>query len=379
MKNPSMKNPSPTPPPDGLLAFDSEESGGQLPAPATATVVETLAPQIPAVQSAQAAEVSRDGVRAIILWSLLAIVAAAATTSIVKFAPAEASSPKPAATATQPGHVTLDTSPVGAEVTIDGEARGLTPLTLDLAPGHHEAILRRGPDERVASFDVVPGGDVVQRIEFGTPATTTAISIATEPAGARVTVDGESRGPSPVVVAGLPAGRHRVTVKSATASADRTVTTEPGTTTSVMFTLATTPTVAAGWLTVTAPFEVRVVEGGDVIGTSAAARIMIPAGNHQLDLINPALGYQNRRAVSIESGKTTTVSLDARAALNVNATPWAEVTIDGAPAGVTPIANLELPLGTHKVVFDHPSLGERREDVVVTLQGPNRVSMDMTK
>jgi hypothetical protein len=47
--------------------------------------------------------------------------------------------------------------------------------------------------------------------------------------------------------------------------------------------------------------------------------------------------------------------------------------------GQTPIANLSLALGTHQVVFRHPELGERRQSVVVTAQGPNRVAVDMAR
>src|SRR5262249_39765960 len=102
-------------------------------------------------------------------------------------------------------------------------------------------------------------------------------------------------------------------------------------------------------------------------------------GSHQLNLANPSLGYAAERAVTIEGGKTATISLDARAPINLNATPWADVSVDGTPAGTTPIANLVLTLGTHRVVFQHPTLGERRVDAIVTLQGPNRVSADLTK
>jgi serine/threonine-protein kinase len=204
--------------------------------------------------------------------------------------------------------------------------------------------------------------------------------VTTEPPGARVTIDGEARGVSPVTVGELAAGHHKISVAGAGGvSADRIVTTEAGVTTSVVFSLPKAPTLTAGWLTITAPFEVRVVEGSEVIGTSAAAKIMIPAGSHELGLVNPSLGYESHRKVVIEPGQTATVRVDASAPLNANARPWAEVVIDGAPVGVTPIANFVLPLGYHQVIFRHPTLGERREDVVVTLLGPNRVSIDMTK
>jgi hypothetical protein len=36
-------------------------------------------------------------------------------------------------------------------------------------------------------------------------------------------------------------------------------------------------------------------------------------------------------------------------------------------------------LGSHVVIFRHPDLGERRQTVVVTARGPNRISMDLTR
>jgi hypothetical protein len=53
--------------------------------------------------------------------------------------------------------------------------------------------------------------------------------------------------------------------------------------------------------------------------------------------------------------------------------------IDGTPVGQTPIGNLLLSLGTHQVVFSHPELGERRQNVVVSARGSNRVAVDMVR
>jgi hypothetical protein len=122
-----------------------------------------------------------------------------------------------------------------------------------------------------------------------------------------------------------------------------------------------------------------VLERADVVGTSASSRIMIPAGRHELDLVNESLAYQDHRRVDIGSGKTASIRVDARAPLSANARPWADVEIDGTPVGQTPIANVLLPLGTHHVVFRHPELGERRQNVVVTARGPNRVAVDLLR
>ena len=54
----------------------------------------------------------------------------------------------------------------------------------------------------------------------------------------------------------------------------------------------------------------------------------------------------------------------------------------GGPAvavGQTPLANLSLTLGTHEIVFRHPDLGERKQTIVVTAKGPNRIAVDLTR
>ena len=60
--------------------------------------------------------------------------------------------------------------------------------------------------------------------------------------------------------------------------------------------------------------------------------------------------------------------------VSINAVPWAEVSIDGTPAGQTPLANLSLPIGTHEVVFKHPQFGERKQTITVKVDGLTRVS-----
>ena len=190
-----------------------------------------------------------------------------------------------------------------------------------------------------------------------------------------MSINGEARGVTPVTVRDLEAASHKVTVVGATGSSERTVDVEPGGTTSVVFALGR-PGVTAGYLAVQSAFVVQIAEGADVVGSSAASRVMMAAGRHDVTFSNAELGFEDRRQVEIRPGASTTVRLDAVAALNINARPWADVTVDGVALGQTPIANHSLPLGSHLVVFRHPDLGERRQTVVVTARGPNRISMD---
>jgi hypothetical protein len=134
----------------------------------------------------------------------------------------------------------------------------------------------------------------------------------------------------------------------------------------------------AGHLAVSAPVAMRVFEHGRLIGTTEADTMMMPAGAHDLEFVNDAVGYRVRRAVSIPAGQTVKLSLEAPlGSLNVNAVPWAEVWIDNERIGETPIGNLRTHIGTRQVVFRHPELGERRTTVLVTLTSPARVSMDL--
>jgi serine/threonine-protein kinase len=65
--------------------------------------------------------------------------------------------------------------------------------------------------------------------------------------------------------------------------------------------------------------------------------------------------------------------------LSLNATPWAEVLVDGKSVGETPIGNLSVSLGSHDVVFRHPELGDKRMTATVTTAGPTRLSADLRK
>jgi hypothetical protein len=66
-----------------------------------------------------------------------------------------------------------------------------------------------------------------------------------------------------------------------------------------------------------------------------------------------------------------------QAAVNLNAVPWADVTVDGKEMGQTPLANLMLTIGTHLVTFRHPQFGDKQVNVTVSLKEPARVAVDM--
>jgi len=131
----------------------------------------------------------------------------------------------------------------------------------------------------------------------------------------------------------------------------------------------------SGGVTVSSPIELKVLEGDRVLGSTADGPIVTSAGTHQLDLMNTALGYRVRQAVTIRAGVLTPLTITPpMGRLSINADPWAQVLIDDKPIGDTPVANVSVSLGEHQVTFRHPQLGERRETVVVRADVPTRVS-----
>jgi hypothetical protein len=123
---------------------------------------------------------------------------------------------------------------------------------------------------------------------------------------------------------------------------------------------------------------VQVREGGSLIGTSDADRMMMAAGRHELEISNELLGYKTTRVVQVPAGKVAELAVTLPSGtVNLNASPWAEVWIDGQRVGETPIGNLSVPIGPHEVVFRNPQLGEKRHAISVSLAAPVRLSVDM--
>lgn len=204
------------------------------------------------------------------------------------------------------------------------------------------------------------------------------LEVTSDPPGARVSVDGTRRGVTPMAIS-LGAGAHTIVVTDGTTTATRTLHVTAGGTSSMIAALAPAGG-AAGWLSITTPLDLQILEGDTLLGSTSAARLMLPAGSHELQLVNAAVGFETKLSVDVPPGKTVTAAVTIpNGSISLNALPWANVWLDGRSLGTTPIANLDVPLGTHEVVWRHPQFGERRQTVVVTAKSPVRLVMDLSK
>ncbi len=236
--------------------------------------------------------------------------------------------PPAAAAAVSTGTLSIDAAP-RARVFIDEAPKGSTPLRLDLPAGAHRVRVEAdGGLAKTLEVTIVAGKEVAQLVELGKATPDRAAAAAAAAASA----------------AAAPA--------------------------------APTP----GFMLVDAPEDLQIVEDGRVLGTSASGKVALDPGSHLIEIRNDSLGFQATRTVQVLPGKTVRVTIALpEGNLSINATPWAEVSVDGRGLGETPIANLTLRAGSHELVFRHPQHGELKQTVVVKAGETGRVTVNMVR
>jgi hypothetical protein len=316
-------------------------------------------------------------------WTRPLWIAAAAAVVVVAALVALVAGVFPGSGGASTGSLSIETRPAGIAVTIDGASRGVTPLAIELTAGDHLVELITNTEQRRIPVTIRAGSQVSQFLEMAgatAAASATELLVRTEPLGASVTVDGRFVGQSPVSVSDLSPGPHTVVLQHATGSATEQVLIEAGKTASLFVPLAPRAGAAptAGWIAVKAPANVQLFENGRFLGSNQIERIMMPAGRHQLSLVNEALGYQEQRTVNVTPGQTAVINVTwPTGSLAINAVPWAVAFVDGASVGETPIGNIQVPIGPHEIVFRHPQLGEHRTSVIVTTREIAKVGVDL--
>ena len=280
------------------------------------------------------------------------------------------------------GKMTINTDPTGAEVEVDGEKRGRAPLSLALAAGAHTLVVRANGESRTIPVTITAGADVSQYLELPKAGSGLGqLQVRTEPAGARISIDGTPLGKTPMTIVEIVPGEHAVTLESDLGSVTQKVMIEAGVQASLVVPMGPQPgAVTSGWISVTSPLEVELRENGRLLGTSGIDRIMLTAGKHDIEVVNDLVGFRELRTVQVTSGRVAPLSIAIpKGTVSLNAVPWATVSIDGENVGDTPIGNFPLAVGQHEVVFRNTELGEQRRIITVTLRAPTRLSVDLTR
>jgi hypothetical protein len=201
-----------------------------------------------------------------------------------------------------------------------------------------------------------------------------------------ILLDGQPRGTAPVEIADVAAGEHELTLELNGMRVRQALTVTAGTTTTVAVpmtgpgaTAIPPPPPTTGGLLVIVPFEMQIFEGETLLGVSGN-RLTLQPGAHDLQVVSETLAFKTALHAEIVAGKTTRLPVALpKGVIHLNATPWAEVWIDGEKVGETPIGNLPITIGPHEIVFKNPELGEQHHAATVTAGTPARLSVDLRK
>ena len=165
--------------------------------------------------------------------------------------------PSPTAAAGE-ASIRIESTPEGARVSSAGREVGVTPLTLTLPAGTHVLRLEHEGASRELLLQVTAGSQVVHHVEMPRPAAVAALGTGGGAAVAPVLAESPPRDPrSPEV----------------------------------------------GWLSISAPIELQLMNGDALVGSSRMERVMLPATLHRLRLVNASLGFETAITVRVRPGQ----------------------------------------------------------------------------
>lgn len=210
--------------------------------------------------------------------------------------------------------IDFTSEPAGAEVLINGAARGRTPVRVERVPsGTVEVALRLdGHAEYTERLQVKAGESI--KVDATLAARPGSLTVITDPAQARIYIDDQFRGESPLSLADVPPGSHRVRVERRGFEPDaRTVTVKADASATEEFRLVSNSGVL---VLVTEPPGVKVLVDGIEVGETAAAEAglisqalkveYLGRGEHTLQLAKPGYSFRPRR-FTVEIGQAVTL------------------------------------------------------------------------
>jgi serine/threonine-protein kinase len=307
---------------------------------------------------------------------------------------------------TGPGVVEVASTPEGAAVWLDGELLGQrTPTVLrDLPTGRHALKLTRdgfvAHTENVEITETAPRVRVSATLVRPSASDFAVVNVRTTPPGARILFDGRDTGKTtPATIPEVAPGvEHTVAVSlDGYVTRSEALTLSRGDVRDLDLPLDRAPLLPNECLlrVTVEPRDARVMVGDRTLtGGGGTYELRLPARTVRVTVQKP--GYRSEdHDVLLRGGQEVAVEYHLEREreradrgggggggsggggappapsgpgfLTFAATPWCNVTIDGQPAGQTPIVNKQLPAGRHRVVCTNPEIG-RTETVTVEIQ-----------
>ncbi len=268
--------------------------------------------------------------------------------------------------------LSLISSPSGAEVTINGELKGRTPLQINgLSEGDYEISFNvEGYKLYRENINLAKGKQ--KTIETTLIPLTGRLTINTAPPGAEIRIDNKQlTAHSPASINGLTAGKHTIAVtKNGFTSYIADITIAPDKTKFIDIMLNP----AFGKLSILVKPWGSIYIDNKLKKESASFvnQFELPAGKHKVKIIHPSLGYW-QDAVTIKYDKTEKINIDFNKKYKINISAedkngkpvYGNIIIDGRDSGEITPKQIELNSGVHHIIV--------RKEGYVTANGEREV------
>ncbi len=300
----------------------------------------------------------------------------------------------PTPTPVQDGYFSIDSSPSGATVRVDGHYVGATPVTTQVTAGttHRVQVEYSGYDAWSAVYTAYSGQTTnIYASLTPTPQTTGYLKVTSSPSGADVYVDGSHRGYTPMTIGNLIVGAHTLELRlSGYQKYSETFQIYSGQTTNKNVGLSQSSPTTGSIAVQSFPSGASIYLDGNFQGNTFTNDyfdiIGVSTGTHSIMLRKP--GYQDyTTTVSVTGGsiKYVTATMSQQTTpqttgkANVISGPsGAEVYVDNLFRGYSPVLVPDLSLGTHSITLKMSGYSDWMSTFEVTAGETTPVSATLT-
>ena len=292
------------------------------------------------------------------------------------------------------GYYSISSSPSGASVYFDGSYKGTSPVTVEVSstgtPGHTVRMTLSGYQEWSNYYAGNPGtGETVYVFASLTPVQSYgSISVTSSPSGATAVLDGASSQLTPCTFNNVVPGSHTIQVtRSGYSPWSTTTTVSAGRNTQVYASLSPLQPATGSIYVTSVPSGASVYVDGTYYGPAPQLASGLSPGYHQVRI--SLSGFQDwTGSVNVQSDATTRISqtlsvgptptpLPGTGSIAVHSTPaGAEVYLDNAYVGISPLTIPSVSPGSHVVLLTMP--GYANWQATVQVQRDVIASVDAT-
>lgn len=252
------------------------------------------------------------------------------------------------------GTLSVTSNPAGAQVLVDGQLLGTTPLLVTIGTGQHTVEVRSsGYDSFSTTVNLTSGQTLQVSANLVAQSRAATVMVNSTPQGAQVFVNGALAGTTPINLSLLP-GRYDIELRLAGYQTFKaSVNLTSGQTVQVNAPLVALVRGTGDLYVTSLPDRAEVYINGQRVGVTPL-RLSLPEGSYDLRVVRGNMG-EYRSAVKIEGGKLTRVEARLagfRIAVEFFSNVEVRVFVDGVEVGQTKggYLRLELATGKHQVV-----------------------------